>query len=54
MLSDEQEIRQVVATWLAASKAGDIATILTLPAGYAKGRFRSRIRSSGGSSEASD
>jgi uncharacterized protein (TIGR02246 family) len=30
MLSDEQEIRQLVATWLAASKAGDIATILTL------------------------
>jgi uncharacterized protein (TIGR02246 family) len=30
MQSDEQEIRQLVATWMAASKAGDVATLLTL------------------------
>jgi len=30
MQNDEQEIRQLVATWLAASKAGDVETVLTL------------------------
>ena len=30
MPNDEQEIRQLVATWLAASKAGDIETVLEL------------------------
>jgi uncharacterized protein (TIGR02246 family) len=30
MQSDELEIRQLVATWMAASKAGDIETVLTL------------------------
>ena len=30
MQSDEQEIRQLVATWIAATKAGDIETVLTL------------------------
>ena len=32
MQSDEQEIRQLVATWLTASTAGDIETVLTLMA----------------------
>ena len=32
MQSDEQEIRQLVATWIAATKAGDIETVLTLMA----------------------
>jgi uncharacterized protein (TIGR02246 family) len=30
MQSDEQEIRQLVATWMAATKAGDIDTVLPL------------------------
>jgi uncharacterized protein (TIGR02246 family) len=30
MPSDEQEIRQLVATWMSATKAGDIATVLSL------------------------
>jgi uncharacterized protein (TIGR02246 family) len=30
MPSDEQEIRQLVSTWMAASKAGDIDTVLSL------------------------
>lgn len=30
MQSDEQEIRQLVATWMAASKAGDVETVLSL------------------------
>ena len=30
MQSDEQEIRQLVATWMAATKAGDIETVLSL------------------------
>jgi uncharacterized protein (TIGR02246 family) len=30
MQNDEQEIRQLVSTWMAASKAGDIETVLTL------------------------
>ena len=30
MENDEQEIRRLVATWLAASKAGDIETVLSL------------------------
>jgi uncharacterized protein (TIGR02246 family) len=30
MLSDEQEIRQIVATWTAATKAGDVNTVLGL------------------------
>ena len=30
MENDQQEIRQLVATWLAASKAGDIETVLSL------------------------
>jgi uncharacterized protein (TIGR02246 family) len=30
MQSDDQEIRQLVATWMAASKAGDVATVLSL------------------------
>jgi uncharacterized protein (TIGR02246 family) len=30
MPSDEQEIRQLVATWMAATKAGDIETVLSL------------------------
>jgi uncharacterized protein (TIGR02246 family) len=33
MNRDEQEIRDLVATWLAASKAGDLATVLNLMAG---------------------
>jgi uncharacterized protein (TIGR02246 family) len=32
MQSDEQEIRQLVATWMAATKAGDIETALSLMA----------------------
>jgi uncharacterized protein (TIGR02246 family) len=32
MQSDEQEIRQLVATWMAATKAGDIETVLSLMA----------------------
>ena len=30
MESDEQEIRQLVSTWMAASKAGDVETVLSL------------------------
>jgi uncharacterized protein (TIGR02246 family) len=30
MLTDEQEIRQLVSTWMAASKAGDVNTVLSL------------------------
>ncbi|WP_419341300.1 YybH family protein [Achromobacter sp. PD1] len=30
MTDDEKAIRQVVETWMAASKAGDLATVLTL------------------------
>jgi uncharacterized protein (TIGR02246 family) len=30
MPSDEQQIRELVATWMSATKAGDIATVLTL------------------------
>ena len=30
MQSDEQEIRQLVSTWMAATKAGDIDTVLSL------------------------
>jgi ketosteroid isomerase-like protein len=30
MQSDEQEIRQLVATWMTATKAGDIDTVLSL------------------------
>jgi uncharacterized protein (TIGR02246 family) len=32
MDSDEQEIRRLVATWMAATKAGDIETVLGLMA----------------------
>jgi len=32
MPSDEQEIRQLVATWMAATRAGDIETVLSLMA----------------------
>jgi uncharacterized protein (TIGR02246 family) len=32
MGSDEQEIRQLVATWMAATKAGDVETVLSLMA----------------------
>jgi uncharacterized protein (TIGR02246 family) len=32
MQNDEQEIRQLVATWMAATKAGDIETVLSLMA----------------------
>ena len=32
MRSDEQEIRQLVSTWMAASKAGDVETVLSLMA----------------------
>jgi uncharacterized protein (TIGR02246 family) len=28
--SDEQQIRELVATWMSATRAGDIATVLTL------------------------
>ena len=30
MHSDEQEIRQLVSTWMTASKAGDVETVLSL------------------------
>ena len=30
MQNDEQEIRQLVSTWMAASKAGDVETVLSL------------------------
>lgn len=30
MQSDEEKIRQLVATWLAASQSGDVATVLSL------------------------
>jgi uncharacterized protein (TIGR02246 family) len=30
MSNDEQEIRQLVATWMAASKAGDVEKVLSL------------------------
>lgn len=30
MRSDEQEIRELVSTWMAASKAGDVDTVLSL------------------------
>jgi uncharacterized protein (TIGR02246 family) len=30
MQSDEQEIRQLVSTWMAATKAGDVETVLSL------------------------
>lgn len=30
MPSDEQEIRQLVSTWMAATKAGDVETVLSL------------------------
>jgi uncharacterized protein (TIGR02246 family) len=32
MVSDEEEIRQLVATWMAATKAGDLETVLSLMA----------------------
>jgi uncharacterized protein (TIGR02246 family) len=32
MQNDEQEIRQLVSTWMAASKAGDVETVLSLMA----------------------
>ena len=32
MQSDEQKIRQLVSTWMAASKAGDVETVLSLMA----------------------
>lgn len=32
MQSDEQEIRQLVATWMAATQAGDVETVLSLMA----------------------
>jgi uncharacterized protein (TIGR02246 family) len=32
MQTDEREIRQLVATWMAATKAGDIDTVLSLMA----------------------
>ena len=32
MQSDEQEIRQLVSTWMTASKAGDVETVLSLMA----------------------
>ena len=32
MQNDEQEIRQLVSTWMAASKAGDVDTVLSLMA----------------------
>jgi uncharacterized protein (TIGR02246 family) len=32
MQSDEQEIRQLVATWMAATKAGELETVLSLMA----------------------
>jgi|SRR5882672_2606634 len=30
MSSDEQQIRELVATWMSATKAGDVATVLSL------------------------
>ena len=30
MITDEQQIRELVATWMSATKAGDIATVLSL------------------------
>ena len=30
MTADEQEIRELVATWMSATKAGDLATVLSL------------------------
>lgn len=30
MSSDEQQIRELIATWMSATKAGDIATVLSL------------------------
>ena len=30
MMSDEQQIREVVATWMSATKAGDLTTVLSL------------------------
>ncbi len=33
MQNDEQEIRQLVSTWMAASKAGDIDTVLFIDGG---------------------
>ncbi len=32
MLNDEQEIRQLVSTWMTASKAGDVEKVLSLMA----------------------
>lgn len=32
MQSDEREIRQLIATWMAATKAGDIGSVLSLMA----------------------
>src|SRR5215831_20278839 len=32
MQSDEQEIRQLISTWMAATKAGDVETVLSLMA----------------------
>jgi uncharacterized protein (TIGR02246 family) len=32
MSNDEQEIRQLIATWMAATKAGDVETVLSLMA----------------------
>jgi len=29
-MSDEQEIRQLIATWMSASKSGDVGTVLSL------------------------
>ena len=29
-MSDEQEIRQLIATWMSATKSGDVATVLSL------------------------
>ena len=38
MQSDEQEIRQLVATWMAATKAGDIDAVLSLMADEQDGK----------------
>ena len=32
MTNDEQEIRQLVSTWMAATKTGDVETVLSLMA----------------------
>jgi uncharacterized protein (TIGR02246 family) len=32
MQDDEQELRQLVSTWMAATKAGDVETVLSLMA----------------------